>query len=211
LLLDVHARAERRGQDLAAALRELAALGLASADQPGGQAGAADPKIVKRWTKAVEQAVQAGRTPFEPLLDQEASDADLDALAAILAKLDYRVVYKKLKVNLHQNEPLVERVWQRLKGRAPSAVEGLVGSLEKLEEQFLARKKLRDWGAPGDDETTSRVWWLMADPVVQRLGEPPSDNKDDVEDDVDAVRKLIAARYLVADDPTRPWEFLWDD
>jgi hypothetical protein len=205
LLVDMHQWAERKGLDLAAAIRKLTGLGLEAAAHPG-QAAAGDPRTVKKWGRAVERALQAGRSPLEPFLAQEAPDADLDALPAILAKLDYQSVYKQLKENLHQNEPWVEQVWQRLKERAPSHVERLMGQLDNLEQNFLARKKLRDWGAPGDDDTISRVHWLLADAVMQRLQESPPDDAE-----VEAVRKLIAARYLVADNPNTPWEFAWDE
>jgi hypothetical protein len=203
LLVDMHQWAERRGLDLAAAIRKLTGLGLEAAAHPG-QAAAVDPRSVKRWTKAVERALRAGRSPLEPFLAQEAPDADLGALPAILGKLDYQSVYKQVKENLQQKEPPVERAWRRLKDRAPSHVGPLMGSLDNLDQQFLARKKLCYWGE--DDDATIRVHWLLADAVMQRLQESPPDDAD-----VEAVRKLIAARYLVTDSPNTPWEFAWDE
>jgi hypothetical protein len=201
LLADLHAWAQERGLDLAAALRRVTALGLAAAAHPG-QAAAADPRAVKKWSKAVARAVGAGQSPLAPLLAQEAPDADLDALPAILTKLDYRVIYKQVKENLQQKEPPVEREWKRLKDRAPSHVEPLMGSLDNLEQQFLARKRLY-WG---EDEDPPVVHWLLAQEIMQRLQEPTSDDAD-----VEAVRKLIAARYLVAENPNIPWRLAWDE
>src|SRR6516164_9113011 len=75
LLVDMHRWAERTGLDLASAIRKLSGLGLEAAAHPG-QAAAADPRAVKKWTRPVERALRTGRSPLEPFLAQEAPDAD---------------------------------------------------------------------------------------------------------------------------------------
>jgi len=80
----------------------------------------------------------------------------------------------------------------------------LMTALDNLERRFLARKKL--YHEEGPEGPIPFIRWLLSDAVMQRMGESTSDDAD-----VEAVRKLISARYLVAEDSHQPWDFLWDE
>src|SRR5262245_51013055 len=199
LLVKVHVWAEQKGQDLATAIRELMTLGLETANQP--QVATVDRATLKKWEKAVEQALRAGRSPIEPFLEQ--GDPNLEPLPVILAKLDYAPIYQRLLEKRGEKEPYLDRVWQEAKADAPSHVQPLMDALDRLESRFQARRKL--YFEEGPEGETGVVHWLLSD-ATMRLIEGSADNDPDVE----AVRQLIAARYLVALNPNQPWNFEWD-
>jgi hypothetical protein len=204
LLLEVHQFAEREGRDLASALRELMKIGQEAADQPRRRESAADRKATKKWSKAVERALRNGRSPIEPYLVRDSSDADLDTLPNILAELDYRSIIQELKEKRDEDSPWIERVWRHMKDEAPSHLQVLMEALDRLEKRFQARKKLYTEG--GEDGPNPIIHWLLSDAVMEQMKELSSADKD-----VEAVRQLISARYLVADYEQRPWEFVWDE
>jgi hypothetical protein len=202
LLIGVHKWAEQRGLDLATTIRELTALGQQAADRPGGQLSAADRRAIKRWSKLVEQALRAGRSPLEPFLGEDRANVEL--LPAILGSLDYGPILQQVKAT-SEKAPWIEQAWTRKKANAPAHVRPLMESLDELERQFRARKKL--YSREKDEGFAEDVHWLFSDAVMRALGEESSDD-----DHVEAVRQLIAARYLIPPPaPDGPWEFIWDE
>jgi hypothetical protein len=201
LLLEVHCWAEAKGLDLASAIRELMSQGLERATGPEA-APPADRNEVRKWKKAVERALQAGQSPLEPFLDQ--ASPSLDVLPAVLARLDYQTIYRRLKEK-REEEPWLERAWRQTKADAPSHVRPLMDALDGLEAQFQARKKL-SW-IEGPEGKVFTVHWLLSDALLQKVKEPASDETDDI----DSVRRLAAARYLVARNLDRPWDLEWDE
>jgi hypothetical protein len=137
-------------------------------------------------------------------LGQDNPAPNLNVLPAILAGLDYQSIFQRLREKRAGEEPLVERVWSKAKSEAPSRLRPFLESLDCLEERFLARKKL--YYMEVDRECDPVLHWQLSEAVMKRLGEPVSDDAD-----VEAARKLIAARYLVAESPHRPWQFAWDE
>jgi hypothetical protein len=71
-----------------------------------------------------------------------------------------------------------------------------------LEKKLLARRKRYFTGRA--EEEDGLVYWLLSDKTMQLL-----EGSSDDDPDIEAVRRLIAARYLVPMGP-RPWEFMWD-
>jgi hypothetical protein len=201
LLIKVHEWAEAKGLDLATALRDLTALGQEAAARPSGQDSPAVRTAAKKWSKPVERALRAGQSPLHPLLGQDISPTDLDAMPRILADQDYHNLFQALTEKAGTRE---ERVWACLKTEASKHISDLMESLDALDEKLLARKKL--FYKEGSDGEVPVLHWLLSASVMQILDGESSKDKD-----VEAVRKLIAARYLVAENPTRPWEFVWDD
>src|SRR5262249_3590050 len=101
--------------------------------------------------------------------------------------------------------PLIERAWAQLKAEAPSHVQPLMAALDSLERQFMGRKKL--FFTEGEEGKIPVIHWLLADDVMELLKESSSADAN-----VEAARRLIAARYLIPEDPEqRPWEFVWED
>jgi hypothetical protein len=203
LLIGVHRWAEEKGLDLASAIRDLTALGREAAARPEGQGSAAARKAAKRWRRPVERALWAGLSPVQPLLGEEISEADLEALPLILAELDYRGVFQGLK-GKQERDSAEERVWKGKKADASAHVRPLMEALDHLDSGFLARKKLSY--REGPEGEFPLIHWLLSEAVMQQLAEASSGGSD-----VEAVRQLISARYLVAIFPNRPWEFEWDD
>jgi hypothetical protein len=203
LLIDVHQWAEEKGLDLASALRDLTALGRETATRPGGQDSPAVRKAAKKWRRPVERALRNGQSPIQPLMGQEVSETDWDALRFILAGLDYRELFARHKETLKDDTP-VERAWKQIQEEAAAHLQPLMEALDQLDKRFLARKKL--YYKPGPDGDVPIIHWLLSENVMKQL---EAESSDDAE--VEAVRQLIAARYLVADRPDRPWEFMWDD
>jgi hypothetical protein len=197
LLVKVHEWAEQKGQDLAAAMRELMTLGLEAATSPVLKN--VDRAAVKRWQKSVEQALGDGKSPIEPFLRQE--NPSLEALPVILAKIDYWPIYQRLLKSRGEKEPWVERIWELEKARAPRRVQPLMDALDNLEKRFLARRRLYS-----QEEESDVLQWLLSDTTMQQLVEESPGRDADVEN----VRQLIAARYLVARYPNQPWVFDWD-
>jgi hypothetical protein len=206
VLIKIHRWAEEKRLDLAAALRELMTLGLETATGPAPPT--ADRKEVKRWEKPVEKALKEGRSPLEPFLEQpfpEEGEPDVEVLRAVLARLDYKAIYRHVMEHRETEETPAEREWKRLKAAAPSHVRPLTDALDKLEEQFRARKKRSYVGDP-EDEGRPVVNWLLSEEVMQALAQPSSSDRE-----IEQVRQLIAARYLVARPPNAPWTFEWDE
>jgi hypothetical protein len=204
ILIAVHRWAEERGLDLTSAIRDLTALGQEAAARPDGQDSAAIRSTVKKWRGPVVRALRAGQSPLQPLLGHEISETDLEAVRRIVVEADYRSLVQQLNAKLEEGSP-AERAWKVLQAEAPDQLRKPMAALDRLGEKFLARKKL--YYQPGEEGDTPVVHWLFADAVTRELEKASSDNKD-----VEAVRQLIAARYLVAENPEgRPWEFVWDD
>jgi hypothetical protein len=201
LLINIHSWAEQKGLDLATAIRELTTLGLETATHPGS-ASVADRKEVKRWEKAVKRAIQAGKSPFEPFLEQD--NPNLEALPTILARMDFQGLFQEYRAALEEEDPWIERAWKRKKAEAPSHLQPLMAALDNLENRFLARKKL--YYTEGPDGDVSVIHWLLSDAVMQIIGASSADDAD-----VEAAQKLIAARYLLPQNPERPWDYTWDD
>jgi hypothetical protein len=200
--MEVHRWAEEKGWDLTTAIRELTSLGLETATRPGAPSPG-DRKEMKKWKTILESALRRGRSPFEPILEKE-QDPDVKLLAAVLAELDYETIYQHLKATHDEDEPFVERKWNWIKEAAQSHVKPFMDSLDKLEKRFLARKQV--YYVDGYDGEFSWVRWLLSDDVMRALNqETPGDN------DIEAVKKLIAARYLVAENPHTPWAFDWKE
>jgi len=204
LLRTVHALAEEMSQDLTATIRGLIAHGQEAAARPGEQVSAAVRKAVRKWQKPVELALLAGRSPIEPFLAKEVSDQELKALAFILGGLDFQTIFTEVRRKTEARETYIDRFWNRLKDEASDPLRELMSGLDHLEELFLARKKLRSFEGPDGQE--SRVYWLIADQVMAQLGDPSSDNAD-----VEKLRKLISARFMFVEDPSRAWRFVWDE
>jgi hypothetical protein len=74
-------------------------------------------------------------------------------------------------------------------------------SLDKLEKRFLARKQ---WYFGDYEEAPGCLRWLLSDDVMQALKQ-----QSPAEEGIEAVKKLIAARYLDAANPNEPWAFFW--
>ncbi len=91
-----------------------------------------------------------------------------------------------------------------MKAEESSDVEPLMTALDNLAKRFLARKKL--YHIEREDGNQPIIHWLFSDTVMQQLGASAT-----ADNDVEAVRRLISARYLVAEDSGRPWEFVWDE
>src|SRR5262245_60654056 len=100
LLIWVHQWAEARGLDLAHAIRDLIALGRETAARPGPQDSASAREAAKKWRRQVESALGAGQSPIRPLLGQDVSETDLEALPLILVELDYWGLFQQLKEKL---------------------------------------------------------------------------------------------------------------
>jgi hypothetical protein len=201
LLIEVHRWAEEKGLDLASAIRELMTQGLETATGPEG-ASAADRTEVRKWKKEVVRALRAGQSPLEPFLAQDSPS--LGVLPAVLAKLDYQAIYHRLKER-RQEESEGERVWTQVKADAPTSVRPLMDALDNWEKQFEARKKLT-W-MEGEEGKIYAVHWRLSDALLEKIKEPASDETDDIK----SVRRLIAARWLVARNPDSPWDFEWDE
>jgi len=199
LLIEVHRWAEGKGLDLTTAIRELATRGLEAANLSDASSSA-DPKEIKKWQRILEQALRKGLSPFEPFLDKD--EPDVKPLAGILAKMNFETIYEQLKAARERDEPLVERKWNRIKETAQSHVRPLMKSLDELEKRFLARKQW--YYGVGDDDEFACLRWLLSDDVMQALKQPSPADKD-----IEAVKKLIAARYLDASYPNEPWAFFW--
>jgi hypothetical protein len=199
LLIEVHRWAEEKGLDLATAVRELTTLGLEAANRPDSPSPT-DRKEMKRWAKDVEKALREGQSPFEPFLKRD--QPDVTPLAAILAKMDYQAIYERVKDLGEKAEPAVERRWERMKEEAQLLVKESMTSLDRLEKRFLARKQL-SWAEEGE---FSCLHWLLSDAVMEALEESPAADAD-----IDTVKQLITARYLVAPNPNKPWDFEWDE
>ena len=199
LLVKLHEWAEEKGQDLATAIRELVALGLETATNPTPTP--VDRTTVKKWEEFVWKALWAGESPLKPFLQEE--NPNLEVLPVILAKQDYGPIYHWLKKQSGPKEAYLNRIWGEAKGDAPSHVRPLMDALDNLEKKFLARGKL--YSTAGAEEEGRLVLWLLSDKTMQLL-----EGSSDDDPDIEAVRRLIAARYLVPMGPNRPWEFMWD-
>jgi hypothetical protein len=199
MLARVHQFAEERKADLTSAVRELVVTGF----EARGQLANVDAKCVKKWAKPVENAIRAGQSPIEPFLESDATRLDVVALPAILAGLDYVRILGEIKKKRGADEPWIDRVWQEMRSKAPSYLRESMTALDSLEQSFRARKKLFQIGSPEGNDYI--MHWLMSDEVMQNLANPVSN-----EADVEAVRKLIAARFLVAEVVQQPWDFKWD-
>jgi hypothetical protein len=198
LLTQIHLWAEQGGRDLATAIRELTTLGLEASRSSG--AIPVDLSEVARWQPEVERALRQGESPLKPFLDHE--NRSVEALSSILAKIDYANIYEQLK----EGGPRVEVRWNRLKAEAPPPVRALMSGLDELEKNFDARKKEVYLGEP-EAEVSSVLQWLLSEPVLQQLRRSTPD-KDIAE--VEAVQKLIRARYLIPV-PDQPWAYIWDE
>jgi hypothetical protein len=91
---------------------------------------------------------------------------------------------------------------------ASGHVRPLMKTLDELDKRFLARKKLSC--TPGPDGPFPVIHWLLSDALMEQINGAPSDD-DVVRAGVEAARKLIAARYLVAENSGRQWDFTWDE
>jgi hypothetical protein len=205
LLIRAHRLAEQKGFDLAQAIRGLIELGLETTARPGEPSPDAVRSAAKKWGKQVERALREGRSPIEPFfLAQDEPGPGLEALPAILAQLDYPAIFAEMKVQHDEKVPYIERRWQRIKDEAPALVRPLLGSLDKLEKRFLARKKI--YSSEGWEGEYSSIHWLFSDHVMQQLKEASFGDAD-----VEAARQLITARYLVPFGAEGTWEFEWDE
>jgi hypothetical protein len=204
LLIKVHQWAETQKLDLASAVRTLLALGHETAVHPEHEDSGTARKAVRKWRRDVERALRAGRSPIEPFLGQNVSDADFRALPLILARADYRTLYEALKKRLEGETSPAAVAWREEQAEAPTHLRPLLAALDNLEAKFLARKKVF-WTIGHEDSHVTVIHWFLSDQVMQMLKEASSTDKD-----VEATRRLIAARYLTADTPARPWDFTWD-
>jgi hypothetical protein len=206
LLMEVHRWAEKQGVDLASALRQLTSLGQEATTRPDEQLTTAQRNMVEKWSKRVERDLRAGRSPYECCLPIPNPEPVLEVYRNIFANANHQSIFQDVKMKLERGCPYIDRAWAELKDDVPNYVKELMDKLDSLERQFLARKKL--YCREIEDGYTNIIHWLLSDTVMQRLQELSS--SDTPVDDVEAVRQLIAARYLVAENPQRPWEFVWD-